>query len=132
METKKEYFIPVQVVGAVNEKHGADPRIGKKKPSKQAAYLHILEMAYTRLLADECFRAAVVENAYRINEKDATCWQRVNLPVSDAMHGKIKRAAAVLDLRLYDFVHQLFVLGVQQFDFSQLETANTLGHEQPA
>jgi hypothetical protein len=48
------------------------------------------------------------------------------------MHGKIKRAAAVLDLRLYDFVHQLFVLGVQQFDFSQLETANTLGHEQPA
>ncbi len=117
----KEYYIPAQVVGAVNEKHGKDPRLGRKKPSKQAAYLHILETAFTRFFSDECFRAAVVENAYRIDEKDQTCWQRVNLPVSDAMHGKIKRAAMALDLRLYDFVHQLFVLGVQQFDFSQLQ-----------
>lgn len=126
---KKEYYIPVQVVGAVNEKHGADPRIGRKKPPKQAAYIHILETAYTRFCADLCFRAIVEDNAYRIDEKDATCWQRVNLPVSDRLHWNIKCAATALDLRLYDFVHQLFLLGVQGFDFSQLQTANAVGHE---
>jgi hypothetical protein len=115
-----EYFIPAQVVGVVCEQHGKDRRIGRKKPTKQAAYLHILEAAYIRLLADACFRETVIENAYRIDEKDPTCWQRVNLPVSDAMHNKIKTAATALGLRLYDFVHQLFVLGVHGFDFSQL------------
>lgn len=121
MTTMKEYYIPVQVVGNVCEQHGKDRRIGRKKPSKQAAYLHILETAYIRLMSDSSFREDVIENAYRIDEKDATCWQRVNLQVSDKLHWNIKCAATTFDLRLYDFVHQLFVLGVQGFDFSQLQ-----------
>lgn len=121
---KKAYFIPALVIGAVNESRAKDPRIGSRKPPLYAAYIHLLQTGLLRFLSDPDFETSVLSNWIRVDERDADCWQRVNLPIPDEIHSAIKAAAQTYDRRFYDLAHCLLIEAVKGFDYSTLKNRN--------
>lgn len=123
----KEYYIPALVVGAVSEKRARDPRTGSRKPPMYAAYIHLLQAGLLRFLSEPEFESAVLDTWVHVQPTDATCWQRVNLPIPDELHTAVKAAAEFADRRLYDFAHCLLTEAVKELDYSQLETKKQCG-----
>lgn len=122
MTPKKEYYIPALVVGAVHEKRAKDPRLASRKPPLYRAYICILEIGLDLLETDDDFLTAVLSNWMRVDEGDRDCWQRVNLPVYDELHNRLKQESFNRGRRFYDFVHALMLEAVRHFEYSDLHT----------